>query len=117
MSELRRLNRIIAAPLERDLKRAGCPSLETYEVLRAIEESGDVPLRPVELQTRLALPQHKMSRLIDRLAKDGYVEREKSSDARGHFVVLTGSGRQISKDASSVLRASLCRYFYGKRRS
>jgi DNA-binding MarR family transcriptional regulator len=118
VSELRRLNRAIAAPLERDLKRAGCPSLEAYEVLRAIEQSGDVPLRPVELQTRLALPQHKMSRLIDRLAKDGYVEREKSSsDARGHFVVLTESGRRISKDASSVLRASLCRYFYGKRRS
>src|SRR6202035_409393 len=65
VSELRRLNRTIAAPLERDLKRAGCPSLETYEVLRVIEESGDVPLRPVQLQTRLALPQHKMSRLID----------------------------------------------------
>ena len=57
VSELRRLNRTIAAPLERDLKRAGCPSLETYEVLRAIAESGDLPLRPAELQTRLALPQ------------------------------------------------------------
>jgi DNA-binding MarR family transcriptional regulator len=118
VSELRRLNRTIAAPLERDLKRAGCPSLEAYEVLRAIEESGDVPLRPVELQTRLALPQHKMSRLIDRLAKDGYVKRAKSSsDARGQFVVLTDFGRQISKDTSSVLCASLRRYFYGKRRT
>jgi DNA-binding MarR family transcriptional regulator len=116
VSELRRLNRTIAAPLERDLKRAGCPSLEAYEVLRVIEESGDVPLRPVQLQTRLALPQHKMSRLIDRLAGDGYVEREKSS-ARGHFVVLTDSGRRISKDASSVLCASLRLYFYGKRRT
>ena len=115
VSELRHLNRTITAPLERDLKRAGCPSLETYEVLRAIEESGDVPLRPVELQTRLALPQQKMSRLIDRLAKDGYVEREKPpSDARGHFVVLTNSGRRICKEASSVLCASLRRYFYAK---
>ena len=118
VSELRRLNRTIAAPLERDLKRAGCPSLEAYEVLRVIEESGDVPLRPVQLQTRLALPQHKMSRLIDRLARDGYVEREKSSsNARGHFVVLTDSGRRISKDASSVLCAALRLYFYGKRRT
>jgi DNA-binding MarR family transcriptional regulator len=118
VNELRRLNRTIAAPLERDLKRAGCPSLEAYEVLRVIEESGDVPLRPVQLQTRLALPQHKMSRLIDRLARDGYVEREKSSsNARGHFVVLTDSGRRISKDASSVLCASLRLYFYGKRRT
>ncbi len=118
VNELRRLNRTITAPLERDLKRAGCPSLETYEVLRAIEESGDVPLRPVDLQTRLALPRRRMARLIDCLAKGGYVEREKSSsDARGRFVVLTDSGRRLSKDATSVLCASLRRYFYRKRRT
>jgi hypothetical protein len=45
-----------ALPLERDLKRAGCPPLERCEVLREIDESGDVHLSPVELQTRLAVP-------------------------------------------------------------
>jgi predicted SnoaL-like aldol condensation-catalyzing enzyme len=75
ISELRRLNRSIALPLERDLKRAGCPPLERCEVLREIDESGDVPLSPVELQTRLAIPRDRISRLIDRLAKDGYIER------------------------------------------
>jgi DNA-binding MarR family transcriptional regulator len=116
--ELRRLNRSITAPLERDLKRAGCLRLECYEVLREIDESGDVHLRPIELQTRLALPQHRMSRLIDRLAKDGYVERENTaSDGRGHFVFITDSGRLASKDASSVLSAALRRFFYRKRRT
>jgi DNA-binding MarR family transcriptional regulator len=116
--ELRRLNRSITVPLERDLKRAGCPRLECYEVLREIDESGDVRLRPVELQTRLALPQHRVSRLIDRLAKDGYVEREKAAfEARGHFVVITDSGRRASKDASLVLAAALRLFFYKKRPS
>jgi DNA-binding MarR family transcriptional regulator len=118
VSEIRRLNRTITAPLERDLKRAGYPSLESYEVLREIDASGDVHLRPVELQTRLAVPQHRMSRLIDGLAKDGYVEREKiGSDARGHFVIITDSGRRALKDASSVLSAAMRRFFYRTRRT
>ena len=116
ISELRRLNRTITVPLERDLKRAGCPPLETYEVLRAIEESGDVLLRPAELQTRLAVPRNRMSRLIDRLVREGYVEREKAaSDQSGHFLVITDVGRRASKDASSVLLAALRQFFYEKK--
>jgi DNA-binding MarR family transcriptional regulator len=116
ISELRRLNRTITVRLERDLKRAGCLPLESYEVLRAIEESGDVPLRPAELQTRLAVPRNRMSRLIDRLAKDGYVEREKAaSDTKGRFVVITDSGRRASEDASSVLSAAVRQFFYRRR--
>jgi DNA-binding MarR family transcriptional regulator len=115
ISELRRLNRAITVPLERDLKRAGCPPLETYEVLRAIEESGDVPLRPAELQTRLAVPRNRMSRLIDRLVRQGYVEREMAaSDQSRQLVVITDLGRHASKEASTVLLAALRRFFYGK---
>jgi DNA-binding MarR family transcriptional regulator len=117
ISELRRLNRTITVPLERDLKRAGCPPLETYEVLRAIEESGDVRLGQVELQTRLAVPRNRMSRLINRLVREGYVERGKAaSDQRGRFVVITDLGRRASRDASSVLLAALRQFFYGKKR-
>ena len=118
VNELRRLNRTITVPLERDLKRAGCPALESCEVLREIDQSGDVQLIPVELQTRLAVPQHRMSRLIDGLVEDGYVERKKpASDARGHFVVITDLGRRALKDASSVVSAGVRRFFYGKRRT
>jgi DNA-binding MarR family transcriptional regulator len=117
ISELRRLNRTITVPLERDLKRAGCPPLESYEVLRAIEESGETPLRLMDLQTRLAVPRNRMSRLVDRLVKEGYIEREKAvSDKKGHFVVITEMGRRASKDASSVLLAALQQFFYGKKR-
>jgi DNA-binding MarR family transcriptional regulator len=114
ISELRRLNRTITVPLERNLKRAGCPPLESYEVLRAIEECGDAHPRPAELQTRLAVPPQRMSRLIDRLVKEGYVERHEVSDRRGDFVVITDLGRRVSKDASSVLLAALRQFFYGK---
>jgi DNA-binding MarR family transcriptional regulator len=114
--EIRRLSRTITVPLERELKRAGCPSLESYEVLREIHESGDVQLTTVELQIRLAVPGHRLSRLIDRLAKDGYVGREKAtSDARTH-VVITDLGRQASKKAASVISAVVRRFFFRKKR-
>ena len=104
----------VGEQLARDLKRAGCPPLESYEVLRAIEETGQVHLRLVELQTRLAVPRNRMSRLIDRLVREGYVEREKAaSDQRGYFVVITDLGRRASKEASTVLLAALRQFFYG----
>ena len=116
--ELRRLNRTITVRHERDLKRAGCPPLESCEVLREIAESGDARLKPADLQTRLAVPQHRMSQLINGLAKEGYVERERAgSGARGHVIVITDSGRRISKHASSVLLAAVREFFYRKRRT
>ena len=112
VSEIRRLSRTITLPLERELKRAGCPPLESYEVLREIHESGDEQLTTVELQIRLAVPGRRLSRLIDRLAKDGYVGREKApSDARSH-VVITDLGRRASNNASSVISAVVRRFFY-----
>jgi DNA-binding MarR family transcriptional regulator len=117
VSELRRLNRTITVRLERDLKRAGCPPLESCEILREIAECGDVRLRTAELQTRLALPQRRISQLINRLAKDGYVERVRAgSGARSHVIVITDVGRRTSKHASSVLLAAVRQFFYGKRR-
>jgi DNA-binding MarR family transcriptional regulator len=116
ISELRRLNRTIAVPLERDLKRAGCPPLESFEVLHEIDDSGDVHLTPVDLQTRLAVPPHRMSRLIDRLVKDGYVERERgASEASGQVVVITDLGRRASRETSSVVLAAVRQFFYKKR--
>ena len=54
--KLRRLNRTITTPLERDLKRAGCPPLESFEVLREIHESGDMQLTSADLQSCFVVP-------------------------------------------------------------
>lgn len=116
VSEIRLLSRTITMPLERELKRAGCPPLESYEVLREIHESGDAQLTTVELQTRLAVPRHRLLRLIDRLAKDGYVGREKATSDPGTHVVITDLGRRASNNAASVISAVVRRFFYRKKR-
>jgi DNA-binding MarR family transcriptional regulator len=116
--ELRRLNRTITTPLERDLKLAGCPPLESFEVLRAIHESGDMQLTSADLQSRLTVPERRMSRLVDRLARDGYVKCERTtSGARNHFVVITDLGRDASIEASTVLSAAVRQFFYKKART
>ena len=116
VSEIRRLSRTITMPLERELKRAGCPPLESYEVLREIHESGDGQLTTVELKIRLSVPGHRLSRLIDRLAKDGYVGREKATSDAGTHVVITDLGRRASNNAASVISAVVRRFFYRKKR-
>ena len=116
VSEIRLLSRTITMPLERELKRAGCLPLESYEVLREIHESGDAQLTTVELQTRLAVPRHRLLRLIDRLAKDGYVGREKATSDAGTHVVITDLGRRASNNAASVISAVVRRFFYRKKR-
>ena len=69
--ELRRLNRSIALPLERALKRAGCPPLERYEVLHEIDESGDVrKIEDIEAEAiRFALSHYRgqMSQMARKL--------------------------------------------------
>ena len=116
VSEIRLLSRTITMPLERELKRAGSLPLESYEVLREIHESGDAQLTTVELQTRLAVPRHRLLRLIDRLAKDGYVGREKATSDAGTHVVITDLGRRASNNAASVISAVVRRFFYRKKR-
>jgi DNA-binding MarR family transcriptional regulator len=116
VSEIRRLSRTITMPLERDLKRAGCLPLESYEVLREIHESGDAQLTTVELQTRLAVPRHRLSRLIARLVKNGYLGREKATSDAGTHIVITDLGRRASNNAASVISAVVRRFFYRKKR-
>ena len=116
VSEIRLLSRTITMPLERELKRAGCLPLESYEVLREIHESGDAQLTTVELQTRLAVPRHRLSRLIARLVKNGYLGREKATSDAGTHVMITDLGRRASNNAASVISAVVRRFFYRKKR-
>jgi DNA-binding MarR family transcriptional regulator len=51
-------------------------------------------LRPIELECRLLLAQHSVSRLVDRMvAKSVTRKREAAGDGRGHLVELTQEGQ------------------------
>lgn len=75
------------------LKDAGDVSHEDYEVLVHLSEAPDHRLRMSDLSDRLLHSQSRVTQRVDRLAKRGYVCREKCPvDRRGTFAVLLPEG-------------------------
>jgi len=81
---------------EQALKAAGLPPLEWYDVLLELERAG--PSRPRDLQSRLLFAQYNLSRLLDRMASAGAVERRSCpDDRRGLVVAITAEGRNLRR--------------------
>lgn len=88
---------IALGSVEARLKGAGLPPLSWYDVLLELERA-PAGLRPGELEARTLLPQYGLSRLLDRLAARGLVERQPCpEDRRGQIVVATGEGRRLRR--------------------
>jgi DNA-binding MarR family transcriptional regulator len=82
--------------ISRDLEEADLPPLPWYDVLAALRDAPDGQLRQVEIAERVLLSHSGLSRLIDRIEKDGLVERRVcESDRRAFFVALTDEGRAM----------------------
>ncbi|MFN2537832.1 MAG: MarR family winged helix-turn-helix transcriptional regulator [Mycobacteriales bacterium] len=69
--------------------------LASYDVLIQLAESEGRRLRMTELADRVLLSRSGLTRLVDRLERDGLVERVAcASDARGMHAVLTEAGME-----------------------
>lgn len=112
---LMRAQRATLGAIEADLKRAGLPPLAWYDVLLELTRAEDGALRPLQLQERLLLAQHNVSRLVDRLEKDGLVRREPfAEDGRGQLVSVTAAGRQLARRMWQVYREAIERHVGSK---
>lgn len=81
--------------LEAELDAEHGLSLPAYEVLAHLSEAPQQRLRMSELATHAVLTPSGLTRLVDKLARDGLVERVKcSADARVVYAVLTPAGRR-----------------------
>ena len=82
--------------VEAQLRAAGLPALEWYDVLWALEREG--PLRQRDLADHMLIARYSISRLIDRMEADGLVERrECPQDGRGQLVHVTPAGLKLRK--------------------
>jgi len=96
--------------VEADIKAAGFPPLAWYDVLLELKRAGGA-IRPQEMEAKLLLAQHNVSRLIDRLAEAGLVERQPyEGDARGQVVVITAAGRDLQGRMWPVYGAAIQKY-------
>lgn len=75
------------------LKAAGLPPLAWYDVLLELYRARDGGLRQYQIGERTLLPKYNLSRLIDRLERDGLVDRLACpEDGRGNLVCITARG-------------------------
>ncbi|MBB3132788.1 DNA-binding MarR family transcriptional regulator [Rhizobium pisi] len=104
---MRARERLLAA-IEADFKTAGMPPLAWYDVLWELARAQSGKLRPYEIEERTLLAQYNLSRLIDRLAKEGLVRREVfARDGRGRWVVITDAGRELRERMWAVYARSI----------
>ena len=79
--------------------RHGLP-LTSYEVLLFLADSPDGRMRMAELADSVLLSRSGLTRLVDRLERDGLLEREQcEEDARGYFAAITDRGRALFTEA------------------
>jgi DNA-binding MarR family transcriptional regulator len=90
------VNRHLIETIEAALKAQGMPPLAWYDALLEIEKAGSDGIRPFALEDRLLLPQYGTSRLLDRIAKAGLIERKAcADDGRGQVVRITDAGKSM----------------------
>jgi DNA-binding MarR family transcriptional regulator len=95
--------------------RHGLP-LSSYEVLRCLSKAPNGRLRMAELAEHVLLSRSGMTRLIDRLEREGMVCRSTcDKDGRGCYAGLTDLGRKTVDAARTthiaVVRAGFLRHF------
>ena len=89
------------ARLNRDLQQSSGLSLADYDVLVLLTEAADGRLRVFEIADDLQWEQSRLSHHLARMERRGLVAREEcTTDRRGAFVVLTGTGRSAIEKAA-----------------
>jgi DNA-binding MarR family transcriptional regulator len=86
--------------------------LTSYEVLVRLADAEGCKMRMHDIASSVLLSRSGLTRLIDRLERDGLVARKSCPhDARGAFAVLTDAGRQKLAEARATHMAGVRELF------
>jgi DNA-binding MarR family transcriptional regulator len=92
---LLRVHAQLSKALDAQLDAAHGLQLTSYEVLMYLSDAEGGRMRMNDLAASVLLSRSGLTRLVDRLERDGYLERcSCAHDARGAFAVLTPTGRE-----------------------
>lgn len=95
-----RVHAALVRELDRELELEHDLPLTHYEVLLHLDSAPDHRLRMSELASSVLLSQSGITRLVDRLEREGLVERVPCpDDRRGLWAILTDAGRSRLAEA------------------
>lgn len=97
---LLRAHACLAKRLDAALEQAHGLPMTSYEVLQHLEDANGGRMRMCELAEQAQLSRSGLTRLVDRLERDGLIERCSCEyDARGAYACLTNVGRERLQEA------------------
>jgi len=106
---------VVARRLDDELQAETGLSLFEYSALLQLAEADGRRKRMSELADGILLTRSGVTRLVDRLERDGLVERSPcSSDGRGAEAVLTDEGLKRLRSASRVHLRGIDRYYLAR---
>src|SRR5215218_7581567 len=95
-----RTHAAVIKALDAELEAAHGLPMTTYEVLVSLYHAPGRRLRMAEIADHTFLSRSGVTRLVDRLERDGLLRRDVcSSDARGCYAVLTDEGADLLAEA------------------
>ena len=109
---LLRSGKAITDKVEERLKKARLPPLEWYHVLYEVDRTPKGMMRQSGVQSRTQLAQYNVCRIVDRLEREGLVERHQCQiDGRNNVVVITSKGRALRRAMWPVYAAVVEEHF------
>lgn len=106
---------MITRQLDEELRDETGLSLFEYAALLQLAEAEDRRLRMSELALGIVLTRSGVTRLVDRLERDGLVERAQcADDGRGSEAMLTQRGLERLRAASKVHLRGIDDYYFGQ---
>jgi DNA-binding MarR family transcriptional regulator len=112
---LLRVHAQLSKALDAQLDAAHGLPLTSYEVLMYLSDADAGRMRMNDLAASVLLSRSGLTRLVDRLERDGYLERcSCAHDARGAFAVLTPAGREKLEAARETHLAGVRELFLSR---
>ena len=100
---LLRTHAMLVKRLDAELEAAHGLALTTYEVLLNLSHAEDRQMRMCDVADSVLLSRSGLTRLVDRLERDGFVERAScADDARGAYARLTDAGLAKLREAQAT---------------
>ena len=108
---LRTVNGLVRT-FDQELQKGEDLPLTWYDVLIQLYEAPQEQLRMQALADLVILSRSGLTRLLDRIEKEGLVRREPSrEDRRGYYAILTDKGRKVVTRARQLHHKGIAEHF------